>query len=93
MIKILSSTICTLLLLTGQSAQANIEVDFYESAPKDRFVIKNTGKCLLQDLTLEIDLTKSAGRLIFDTTATGAGVEVFEPFEVTRGNISLASKA
>lgn len=93
MIKILSSTICTLLLLTGQSAQANIEVDFYESAPKDQFVIKNTGKCLLQDLTLEIDLTKSAGQLIFDTTAAGAGVEVFQPFEVTRGNISLISQS
>lgn len=89
----MSSILFFLLLLAGQTAQANVEVDFYESAPKDRFVIKNTGKCLLQDLTLEIDLTKSAGQLIFDTTATGAGVEVFQPFEVTKGNITLTSKA
>ena len=27
----------------------------------------------------------------FYTTATGAGVEVFQPFEVTKGNISLVS--
>ena len=46
----------------------------------------------MQDLALEIDLTQSEGRLIFDTTATGAGVEVFQPFEVTHGNIALVSQ-
>ncbi len=92
MFKILTPAMCVLLIIMGQTALANVEVSFYESAPKDRFVIKNTGKCLLQDLTLEIDFTKSAGRLIFDTTATGAGVEVFQPFEVTIGDISLISQ-
>ena len=93
MLKILPYTLTGFLLFAAQASHANIEIDFLESAPKDRFTITNTGKCLLQNVTLEIDLSKSAGGLIFDTTATGAGVEVFQPFEVTRGDIKLASKA
>jgi len=93
MIKFLSLNLCILTLLSVEAAQANIEVSFIEGAPKDQFVIKNKGKCSLEVLTVEIDLTKSAGRLIFDTTATGAGVEVFQPFEVTRGDITLVSQS
>ncbi len=91
MTRMLSFAVCTLTLLSIQSAHANIEVNFVESAPKDRFVIKNVGECVLKDLIVEIDLTRSAGRLIFDTTATGAGVEVFQPFEVREGSIDLIS--
>lgn len=86
-------TVFSLLLLGAQFAQANIQVDFTESAPKDRFTIKNTGSCNLQDLTLTLDLSNSAGKLIFDTTASGAGVEVFQPFEVRQGDIKLTSAA
>lgn len=64
-----------------------LEIDFVEGAPKDRFIIKNRGSCLLSDLVFELDLAQSAGQLIFDTTATGAGVEVFQPFEVVAGDI------
>ena len=78
-------------LLISHSTHANIEVDFFESAPKDLFVINNVGDCALDNLTLTIDLTKSAGRLIFDTTSTGAGVEVFQPFEVREGTIKVTS--
>lgn len=92
MTKILLIAISTLTLLIAQ-AHANVEVNFYESAPKDSFVIKNTGNCQLDTITLKIDLTQSAGKLIFDTTSTGAGVEVFQPFEITKGNISLSSEA
>ena len=63
-------------------ARADIVVNFVESAPKDRFVIKNTGEYDFENLIVEIDLTSSVGRLIFDTTGNGAGVEVFQPFEV-----------
>jgi len=80
------------LLLLSKTAFADVEVTFIEGAPKDTFVIKNIGNCQLQDLTVKIDLEKSAGKLIFDTTATGAGVEVFQPFEVTNGSITLPSK-
>jgi len=81
------------ILFIGQPVIADLEVNFIESAPKDRFIIKNTGECVLKDLVLEIDLSESTGRLIFDTTATGAGVDVFQPFEVTEGEIELISSA
>ena len=68
-------------------ANSVVEIRFVESAPKDRFVITNMGSCALEELTLELDLSPSAGKLIFDTTATGAGVEVFQPFEIEEGNI------
>lgn len=82
---------CALAIFSAQCTHADVEVKFVESAPKDRFVIKNTGECNLQELILKIDLSQSAGRLIFDTTDTGAGVEVFQPFEVSKGNIELIS--
>lgn len=78
-------------VLSFQSAQANIVVSFVEGAPKDRFVIENNGACPFDDLIVEIDLSASAGRLIFDTTASGAGVEVFQPFEITEGDVQLLS--
>ncbi len=74
------------------SARADIVVNFVESAPKDRFVIENTSECDFENLIVEIDLTGSVGRLIFDTTATGAGVEVFQPFEVREGDVRLLSE-
>lgn len=70
---------------------AVIEVDFIESAPKDRFVITNVGNCALEAVIVEFDLSQSAGKLIFDTTGTGAGVEVFQPFEVVAGEIEQVS--
>ena len=72
-------------------AQTTLEVRFIESAPKDSFVITNLGECNLNEFVLTIDLTDSTGKLIFDTTETGAGVEVFQPFEVVKGNIELVS--
>ena len=78
-------------LLIGQSAHANIEVNFFESAPKDSFTINNVGNCALDDLTLTLDLSNTAGKLIFDTSSAGAGVEVFQPFEAREGMISVSS--
>ena len=72
-------------LLTG--ADSIVEIEFVESAPKDRFIITNAGACVLEELMVELDLSQSAGMLIFDTSAEGAGVEVFQPFEVEEGNI------
>ena len=68
-------------------------MSFYESAPKDSFVLKNTSECVLEDLVFNVDLSKTAGRLIFDTTSSGAGVEVFQPFEVVNGSLTLVSSA
>jgi len=79
------------VMSTALSAHANIEVRFVESAPKDSFIIKNIGACTLNEVKFEIDLASSTGKLIFDTTAAGAGVEVFQPFEVKSGELTLAS--
>lgn len=70
---------------------ANVQIDFIESAPKDSFIVKNTSACVLNNFVVDIDLNDTAGKLIFDTTATGAGVEVFQPFEVVEGSINLVS--
>ena len=88
---LLPIALLTLLLPLSTGVVANIEVKFVESAPKDWFEIKNVGNCELNELMVTIDLTQSVGQLIFDTTETGAGVQVFQPFEVKQGNISLVS--
>jgi len=89
--KLLLACTTPLLLLVSSISQANIEVSFVDGAPKDRFVLSNTGECAMQNITANIDLSNSTGKLIFDTTATGAGVEVFQPFESSDGNIKLAN--
>ena len=68
-----------------------ISVVFLESAPKDSFTITNTGACKAANFSLRIDLARSKGRLIFDPTGKGAGVEVFQPLEITAGEAHLAS--
>jgi hypothetical protein len=72
-------------LLLSAPSYADVQVQFVEGAPKDRFIIKNLGDCDLGVAEFTIDFTASKGGLIFDVTNTGAGVEVFQPFEVTAG--------
>lgn len=67
------------------AATADLIVTFDEGAPKDRFTFKNSGACALPAATLALDLKGSAGALVFDTTDQGAGVEVFQPFELVSG--------
>ena len=74
-------------LLLSSPAFADISIRFVESAPKDRFVIQN-GSCALSQVDVQIDLSESTGALIFDVTAAGAGVEVFQPVEVQLGAVS-----
>ncbi len=73
------------VLLLATPALADIRVDFDEGAPKDRFTILNTGDCALNGATVTVDLGGSAGKLIFDVTGSGAGIEVFQPFEAVSG--------
>lgn len=87
----IKTTLAAITLLTGSLSHADINIRFIEGAPKDTFVIVNEGACALSTFTVEFDLSSSAGKLIFDTTAAGAGVEVFQPFEVKSGNIKLTS--
>lgn len=69
----------------------NLQVEFVESAPKDWFAIKNVSGCEIVDLDVTIDLRQSVGKLIFDTTGSGAGIQVFQPFEVREGKVALVS--
>ena len=77
------------LLCISTPALATIDIKFVESAPKDWFALANSTECPLTHVRMDVDLSSSAGKLIFDTTASGAGVEVFQPFEVRDGNVTL----
>lgn len=78
------------LTLYSTSVHADLRVVFDEGAPKDRFRIENTGPCTFSAAELHLDLSTSSAGLIFDVTAEGAGVEVFQPFEVVSGQNRLA---
>lgn len=80
-----------LACLAPAFAQADISVTFIEGAPKDRFVIANTGTCDLPAGVLQIDVSDAVGGLIFDVTGDGAGVEVFQPFELASGGAVLTA--
>ena len=65
---------------------------FVESAPRDRFFIENTSTTAWTISSANVDLSTSTGNLIFDITADGAGVEVFQPFRDDGGAAILAQE-
>ncbi|WP_223424140.1 aggregation factor core protein MAFp3, isoform C [Tateyamaria pelophila] len=67
--------------LGATAATADVTVTFRDGAPKDRFTITQTGACATGPVVLKIDVGTAPTGLIFDTTDTGAGVDVFQPFE------------
>lgn len=75
--------------LSAGPLHAGLEVRFVEGAPKDQFIINNVGRCDLSSSTLRVDLSQSSGRLIFDVSEAGAGVEVFQPLELIDGAEAL----
>lgn len=77
------------LILSACPALADLSMTFTEGAPKDRFELRNTGACPVGELQVRLDLTGSSGALIFDTTGSGAGVQVFQPFELVQGADAL----
>ncbi len=79
------------LFAASTPALADLQVRFDEGAPKDRFTISNVGDCEMGATVVSIDLSGSPYGLIFDTTGSGAGVQVFQPFELTAGKNRLAS--
>lgn len=66
-----------------------VSMVFTESAPRDRFEIRNDSSTGQRIQRLTLDLTASAGRLIFDTIEGGTGVEVFQPFRIEAGDAKL----
>ena len=80
---------CCLALAVAAPAVADVLVEFREGAPKDRFTITGLGDCPVGRSEVTIDLSGSAAGLIFDVTGSGAGVEVFQPYEQVSGQGSL----
>ena len=74
-----------ILALTATTALADLTLRFDEGAPKDRFTLTNTGDCPLPAMQVTLDLGTAPSGLIFDVTGAGAGVEVFQPFELVAG--------
>ncbi|MDB2407531.1 aggregation factor core [Jannaschia sp.] len=82
------SRLAACLLLAATPAAADVVVTFDEGAPKDRFTIALEGDCALQSETVVIDLAPAPAGLIFDVTGSGAGIEVFQPFELATGQLA-----
>lgn len=79
----------TAIFFAASTAQADgLFVTFADGAPKDSLTFQNTG-CPLIDATIVVDLNNTNGQLIFDVTASGAGVEVFQPIE-TQADVIIA---
>jgi hypothetical protein len=78
-------------LLFATSAQADLRVEFSEGAPTDKFTITTTDSCISGPVVVEFDLSGSSGKLIFDITAKGAGVEVFQPLIFVSGKADVTS--
>jgi hypothetical protein len=76
--------------LFAAPSYADVRVQFLEGAPKDRFIITNEGTCDIGRADLVIDFAETNAGLIFDVSGSGAGVEVFQPFQVTEGADLLA---
>lgn len=53
--------------------------------------ISNVSEAQADFRTVSIDLTESTGRIIFDTTDGGEGVEVFQAFQIEPGDAVLSA--
>ncbi|MEM9733607.1 MAG: aggregation factor core [Pseudomonadota bacterium] len=85
------SAALALTVLVPSLAFAQLSIAFDEGAPKDRFTFLNGGKCALASAKLVLDLSTSRAGLIFDVTASGAGVDVFQPLDFVAGGDALGS--
>lgn len=84
-------SIATIVCLAASQSHADIHFDFLEGAPKDRFILTNQGACQIESALVKLDLSTSKAGLVFDVTAIGSGVEVYQPFEITVGSEHILS--
>lgn len=77
--------LCVAAICLAGAAQADIEMRFIEGAPKDAFVLTALGGCAVGPMEIALDLSGSDAGLVFDVTEAGAGVQVFQPFELVSG--------
>ena len=81
----MKTTLLASLLILATPALGDVSVVFSEGAPKDRFTLTNTSDCAIGPAKVTLDLATAPAGLIFDVTGEGAGVEVFQPFELVSG--------
>ena len=79
----------TLGAIFAPPALADLSVRFDEGAPKDRFSVTNTSGCALPATRITIDIGTAPAGLVFDVTGSGAGVSVYQPFELIAGAEAL----
>lgn len=80
-------------LICASTANADgLLVQFADGAPKDSLTLSNMG-CPIREATIVFDLRDTPAGLIFDVTAAGAGVEVFQPVEVMQGDVVVSPVA
>lgn len=84
-------TFSACLIACAAPVLADLEVTFREGAPKDRFTLVNLSGCSIGPADVTIDLSGSKAGLIFDVSDTGAGVEVFQPFDLVVGQDAVAA--
>ena len=85
------TAVMAITLVCSTQANAQIEVSFIDAAPTDVFEIKNMSACPSGAMELTIDLSASDAGLLFDTAPTGSGVQVYQPFVLTKGAEFLTS--
>ena len=78
-----------LCLFASTATAQDLIVQFTDGAPKDRITLTNGG-CTLSNAMVLLNLKGSQGGLVFDTSSGGAGVEVFQPVEITSGYAALS---
>lgn len=83
----------TLMFLIPSTALADLVVTISEASPTDLITIENQSDCDLYDFNMQLDLRSSAGGLIFDITAGGAGASVYQPFEILEGQSAVRNFA
>jgi len=94
---VLFASLCAMVFLAPPSHSASlscnetIEISFAEGAPVDIFTIENRSK-FWNVVAVEIDLSGSKGNLIFDTSAGGQGVDVFQPYKSVSGSAIIAGE-
>ncbi|MEQ8587532.1 MAG: hypothetical protein RLO01_19260 [Thalassobaculaceae bacterium] len=68
-------------------------VTFSEGAPTDRFTLYNASDPGWAITEVEIDLSGSRGRLIFDVTERGAGLSVYQPYQEASGTAAASGRS
>jgi len=73
----------------AQTCGPQMRVEFFESSPKDLFIIGNVSAPGWRVTDLAILLDGSRGALLFDTEFGGAGLSVYQPLEIAESDIPV----